>query len=171
MFRRSLLAGAFDWVRLDDGTIVANKVALCHACHLLITDNQARIRWLDETFVWIDNNGILLGELSPQPPIHGKPTSVTRHSAPDGPASNPTCSECGRSMPHKHEGPKEPKRRRKTWSITVPDDAEDGALVLDTLIEECRKLFGHGEEKNLRYITTVQALALVVQNGHVLVGD
>lgn len=173
LWRRSQLGGPFDWVRLEDGTILGNKVPLCFDCHRRVTDNEVRIVWLHDKFWWCDHGVLLIGDqaISPQPPIHGKPTSVTRHSAPDGPASNPTCSECGRSMPHKHEGPKEPKRRRKTWSITVPDDAEDGALVLDTLIEECRKLFGHGEEKNLRYITTVQALALVVQNGHVLVGD
>lgn len=172
LWRRSQLGGPFDWVKLEDGTILGNKVGLCFQCHRRVTDNEVRIIWLHDKFWWAEYGTLLVGDraITPQPPIHGKP-NVTRHSAPDGPASVPTCTECGRALPHKHDGPKEPKRRRKTWTITVPDDAEDGAVILDVFLEELRKVFGHGEEKNLRYLTTVQAFALVLENATAMTKD
>lgn len=170
LVRRSQLAGAFHWVKLEDGTILGNVVPVCHSHHLELTDNQSKIAWLAGEFVWIGNTGEICGAIS-QPPIHGKPHTgrVTSHS--NGPASQPTCETCGRTLPHKHEGPREPARRRKSWTVTVPGDAEDGALVLDVLVDECRKIFGHGEEKNLRYITLCQALALVLENQSAMLKD
>lgn len=171
LVRRSQLAGAFDWVRLEDGTIIGNKVPLCHMHHLEITDNQSRIRWIDGTFVWIDNIGVLVGEIL-QPPIHGKPTRVTSHSTIAGPASTPTCSECGRTLPHPKHEKREPTRRRKTWTVTVPDDTEeDGALVLDTLTAEVAKLFGHEDKASLRYFSLCMALALILEHQSLLVKD
>lgn len=173
LWRRSQLGGPFDWVKLEDGTILGNKVGLCFECHRRVTDNEVRIIWHVEKFWWCPYGTLLIGDqaLTPQPPIHGKP-SVTRHSAPDGPASVPTCGECGRALPHKHDGPKEPKRRRKTISITVPDDLdEDGGEVLDVMWEELRKLFGHPEGGNMRYFATVQAFALVLENATSMLAD
>lgn len=62
----------------------------------------------------------------------------------------------------------EAPKRRKTWTVQVPNEAtEDGALVLDTLIEECADLFHRDmSQSNLRYYVLAQALALVIQNGH-----
>lgn len=47
------------------------------------------------------------------------------------------CARCKR--PVRSQGPREAPRKRKRWQISVPDDAEDGAEILDTLVEEARK--------------------------------
>jgi hypothetical protein len=45
------------------------------------------------------------------------------------------CPTCGRSKhsPKKKEG--RPARKRKTWTVHVPADEEDGAQVMDDLVE------------------------------------
>ena len=172
LWRRSFLAGAYDWVELPDHVIVGNVVGLCIGHHDLITDNQAWIRWIDGAFWWCYPNGREDDKLYPQPPIHGQPVLDSHEQQIVGPAAAAVCPGCKRPLPRAKDDRKEGARRRKTWVVTVPADAqEDGALVLDTLLEECRSLFSHGEETNLRYFTLVQALALVVQNGHALVSD
>lgn len=169
LWRRSFLAGPYAWVELWDGKIVGNLSPICTICHLAITDGEAQIVWTGERFLWL-SEGEIIAPLSPQPPIHGAPIApVTRHSAP-GPAAVDRCNECGRPLPHAHDDEKkEPARRRKTWVVTVPDDAqEDGALTLDVLLDCCRDLFGHDKNTHTRFVTLAQALALVVQNGHLL---
>jgi hypothetical protein len=90
----------------------------------------------------------------------------------DGPGAKATCPTCKRTLPKPKDEKTEEKRERRTWSITVPmDEREDGAETLDTLLEECRRLFGHDESKTVRYFTLAQALALVVQHGHRLVQE
>lgn len=171
LWRRSALAGAFHWVELPDHVIVGNVVGLCRDHHDLVTANDAWIRWIDGKFFWCRANGREVAHLYPQPPIHGAPILDDHEQQIVGPAATAVCPGCKRPLPKK-DGKKEGARRRKTWVVTVPADAqEDGALVLDTLLEECRALFSHGEETNLRYFTLVQALALVVQNGQTLVSD
>lgn len=87
------------------------------------------------------------------------------------PATTECCPTCSRPLP-RPKGQREPAKVRRSWTINVPkEEQEDGAEVLDTLLEECRKLFGHNEGKNLKYHTIVQALALVVQNGHKLAAN
>src|SRR5690348_14603194 len=50
IFRRSLGKGFRDawWVELPDGQLLPNRVGLSAGIHRLITENQARIIWLDE---------------------------------------------------------------------------------------------------------------------------
>jgi hypothetical protein len=66
-------------------------------------------------------------------------------------------------LPHEHDGPKEPPRRRKSWVVLVPDDGEDGAVVLDTFLEQFREMFRHDDNPKTRYFTLVQTLALCLQ--------
>lgn len=178
LFRRSALAGPYAWVELPSHTIVGNLAGLCIQHHDDITLNLAWIIWdeRERKFFWKDNIGakrwVDTGELYPQPPIHGQPQLTEEEQKIVGPAASAVCPGCHRPIPRKDGEKRDPARRRKTWTVTVPaDSAEDGALVLDTLLEECRKLFSHGEEKNVRYFSLVQALALVVQHGHLLTGD
>lgn len=191
VWRRSFLSGDFAWVKLPDGTITGNLVPLCWRHHNdvtgMIAGHKAKIVWNDGGntistgfwWLWLNepNGANELANLSWQPPIHGKPevkTPVTSHAA-EGPASTPRCPGCNRPLPHEHEEKKErdPLRRRKSWTIKVPDDIdEDGALVLDMLLDTCADLFGHEPDKpNLRYFTIVQALVLVAQNGHVMLSE
>lgn len=179
LWRRSQLGGPFSWVRLEDGTILGNLVPLCYDCHRKITDNEAHILWVRESFQWSDRASAWKDRdwdwpclIDPQPPIHGKPEQPDMSTPSLGPAAVETCPTCKRTMPHEHSEKKSKAKRRKTWTVTVPAEAdEDGALVLDTLLDECRKIFKHDDAKNVRYFSLTQALALVVEHGHRMMRD
>jgi hypothetical protein len=177
--RRSFIGGDVAWVKYDGKYIVGNLVGLCWKHHEEITLNQKVITWdkNHQDLVWcrIRSDGDLEyeGTLFPQPPIHGHAhEEETGEPAIIGPGSTNICPGCHRPVPKKKEPgeKKEEAKRRKSWNVTVPADTEeDGALVLDTLLEECAALFGRDmSEPNLRYFVLAQALALVVQNGHLL---
>lgn len=173
IWRRSFLTGDYGWVKLWDGTIVQNLCGLCYMHHNLVTENRAQILWRDGFFAWSPQNG---GEylLDPQPKIWAVTSNdpEPEEHTHDGPASQEKCPTCQQTIRRKDAAKKEGKRNREKWSITVPVDArENGAAVLDTLMEECQKLFGHDETKALRYFTLVQALSLVVQHGDRMMGD
>lgn len=170
LWRRSFLGGDFCWVELWDHKIIGNLVGLCYRHHEQVTRGEVWMRWNDVDVVWDDNSVKYPPPIFPQPPAHGEPIPQSDKSLSLGPASRVICPGCKRPLPHeKIEGQKrDPTKRRKTWTVKVPDDGEDGALVLDTLLEGCRDLFQHGEEENVRYFTIAQALAWVVQHGHLL---
>lgn len=175
LWRRSFLAGDYAWVKLWDGTIIGNLTGLCYRHHEDITANRAQIAWEEEAkkFVYLDNiqdvngrfSGTVIGFLEPQPPLHGEAQGEVPVSdnEPIGPAATDKCPACKRTLPdarHKRDEHREQRKRRKTWTVRVPDQAEeDGALVLDTLLESMREHFGHDEGTNMRYYTLVQALA------------
>lgn len=81
------------------------------------------------------------------------------------------CPTCHRKLPpvkDEIDNPVEKKKIRKTWSVAVPNDnQEDGADVLDTLIEEIRTEFAdaglpYGESGTAKYHVMATALALFV---------
>lgn len=182
--RRSFTAtGEYEWWIEYKGVQIGNLTGLCHACHLLITENKAALTWdeSDKLFIWVDRvAGEMIAPIDPQPP-----TTVSFVSNADpgdendskveefvGPGAVGKCGECKRPLPKPKDEKVEDARPRRTWSITVPvDNRENGAEVLDTLLDQCRDLFGHDESKTVRYFSLVQALALVVQHGSQLVGD
>jgi hypothetical protein len=180
IWRRSFVIGDKPWVRLWDGTITGNLTGLCWRHHNEVTEGEAIIRWTGTVFVWdsTDKTGWLL---SPQPPIFST-LSESDKTPPDflgpdsphehvGPGAVEKCPACKRALPRERK-PQEGKRPRKAWSVSVPvDERENGADVLDTLLVECAKLFGHDESGAVRYFTLAQALALVVQHGSRMVGD
>lgn len=174
MVRRSAIGGDFAWVRVEGEGIFFNLCALCHLCHSKITDNKAQIKWTGSNFVWNDElrAGILL---DPQPPAWGIDLSkADKAQGPVGPAAVDKCPECLRALPkEKSPGERlEAKKNRKSWSIAVPIDArEDGAETLNVLLSACADLFGHADSKKLKFYTLSQALALVVQHGHMLISD
>jgi hypothetical protein len=182
LFRRSFLAGAYPWVELPDHRIVGNVAGLCRLHHDQVTANEAWIRWLVRPrkdapdvvrgrFWWCARDGRELDELYPHPPLHGLPLIGDAEEAIVGPAARPVCPGCGRTLPHQREpgerlsGP----RRRKSWVVKVPaDSAEDGALVLDVLIDACADLFSHEKTEYMRYFTIAQMGSLILQNKHLL---
>jgi hypothetical protein len=79
-----------------------------------------------------------------------------------------TCPTCKRKLPVKKEK-LEKERKRTTWSIRVPKDhLENGAEILDSLLEECRDILGRDENEKTRYYTLVESLALLLQHDHLL---
>ena len=61
----------------------------------------------------------------------------------------------------RRSGPRLPGRRRKTWTVKVPADAEeDGAEVLDSLVENLVHLVPNSDSSaSGRYYVLVPALA------------
>lgn len=147
LWRRSELIGPYWWVHIDDGDlVVGNVIGLCTNHHHAVTVNAAWIEWWATGYVW--NDMLTSGEpLSFQPPVRLLSNERTVPESPGKNGGQPTvetppyegsCPTCKRPLPH----PKtehEPKRVRRTWSITVPvDERENGAEMLTTLLEEGR---------------------------------
>jgi hypothetical protein len=180
VWRRSYLSGAFWWVRVPTAnatTVIRNVVGLCWRHHEDVTGagggHAGWIRWdpQAESLSWWepnpDDKWQKIGTLSlPAPPAEAASSSEGREAE--------RCPTCGRRKPapdHEHEPG--PKRERKSWTIKVPADAEDGAAVLDELVAGCAEVFGHEEYTSAlrRYYTVVQALTVVLQNKHRLVAE
>lgn len=164
--RRSFIGGDVAWVEYKSHKI-QNIVPLCWGHHEEITQNKAFLFWHEDTlsFWWYDQQ-------DEEPAKQVGPLSYAAMEEHVGPASKRKCPACGRPAKKEPEEKTEETRQRRTWAITVPnDERENGAETLDTLMQECRDLFGHDESKRVRFFTLTQALALVVQNGHKLMAD
>lgn len=120
------------------------------------------------------------GPLDPQPPVASRVEVTTLHSEKFGDQETivgavhghvsrdeeAVCPVCGH---HKRvQEPKAKLERRNTqqWVVTVPDDAEVGADVLDGMIEDLAIPLGASEwsSRLRRYYVLVAALAWVEQN-------
>lgn len=172
--RRSFIIGDVAWVRYANGDIVGNLVGLCAAHHEDLTINKAFIRYdeRDQHYWWFNALAENTGQLYPHPPRHFHAHEHDPIEVPlIGPGTLMICPGCKRPVPRKREpGEKlDAKRRRKSWTVQVPDDAdEDGAVVLDTMVEALASLFGKEDSPNLRYFTLIEAMALVLQNSHLM---
>ena len=125
----------------------------------------------------------LAGDLLLEPIAEVLPSFIPGRGYPDlGPLAEPVpdgvCPSCKRPLPHpKHEGEPEAKRPRRSWTITVPkDERENGAEVLDELLEASREEMGklglpYGEGSSVRYFVLAAALALFVQHAEQLMAD
>lgn len=179
LVRRSELGGAHDWVEYD-GVKIGNICGLCRACHGDVTDNRVWIRWNELGYFEWDTqlgyinvaNGSLAKKLDPHPPVGDTPDMSGGYMPPPQPD---VCPECKR--PHRKKTADEQVRNRKSWTIHVPvDERENGADVLDTLLEEARKMMAeaglaYGDEDKARYFVLTAALGLFVQHGQVVMGD
>jgi hypothetical protein len=181
--RRSQLGGDYGWV-LIDGTLYANLTGLCVKHHDEVTGrvggHKAAIRLIDGIFTWcyvVEQLGehepigyVALGPLDPQPP---SPESAQRASTVDPGSEH--CPFCGQTRRRRSSasaatdrGP-QGRRRRKSWLIKVPDDAEDGADVLDTLIDDLALVLGIDPTATGRYYVVVMALVFAQQQKPALV--
>jgi len=179
LWRRSFLGGDFWWVRVpveaSETTVIRNVVGLCWHHHDDVTGqgggHKAWIRWTPERqeLAWMEavdyGHWIQIGTLSlPAPSDHAAPATPGREAE-----RCPTCGKLKRKH-EDHEHEPQPRRPRRTWTIKVPDDKENGAEVLNELVEACAEIFGHDEYRSAtrRYYTVAQALALVLQNRHLI---
>jgi len=171
--RRSALGGPFDWIEYE-GVLIQNVVGLCRAHHQLITDNKARIWWTPFAyFAWV-SEGKKPVKINPHPVIddgsHSHEELNKAEVLPD------VCPGCGRVTRPK-SAKREEKRQRASWSIHVPkDERENGADVLDTLLEEARVMMAkaglpYGDEANARYFILSAVLALFVQHSQEVMSD
>lgn len=142
IWRRSLLGGAYRWVMLDDGSQIGNLVGFCNEHHRQLTDNQARISLEFGSFLWIVD-GMEMASLTFQPPFLLADSAFENPGEKTGTVLDNECPSCGRPLPHakpkERESIFEERRPRRSWTITVPvDERENGAFVLDELLEGCR---------------------------------
>lgn len=170
LFRRSFLASDhMNWVKVD-GRVTSNLTGLCYQHHQDVTENRAWIKYAEGRYSYwrnvprlfqdiLQDDWVCLGDLDPQPPIADEAeetrTSVTYEEK--------ACPTCKRRLPKPSLAPL-PRRQRKTWVVSVPDDSEDGAAVLDVLVEECAKIFERDEHNDFRYFTLVEAMSLLLQH-------
>jgi hypothetical protein len=162
----------YRWVRLPNGDTVRNVIGLCWQHHEMVTGrpggHQAWVKWVPDSheFQWlerdaIDNEWREIGTLSLPAPTEAAPNGT-----PGREAERPRCPTCGRVQkkpePEHEPGPKRP---RASWTVKVPADHEDGAAVLDELVEGVADLMGAGEWGTWkRYHAVVSALAFTLQN-------
>lgn len=171
LFSRGMMGGAYDWVRLPDGTETGNTVPLCYHHHQRVTDNEVHITYETGKFLWEGQ------PLSWQPPVKEGTVASQLEPVEQAP-EKPVCGECGRALPRpKLDTPIEEKKARKTWAVAVPyTHEEDGADTLDALLEAAREQmdtaglnWGEGHKVKFHILTT--ALALFVQNGDAILSN
>lgn len=171
LWRKSFLVGDYWWVTLPNGEVIGNCVKLCREHHQMVTENKVTIKYLDDAYWWTPPEGDIV-KLGWQPPhlADERLEVVTGHN-PD------ECPTCHQKLKTKVEGPPEPKKPRRTWSLAVPkDDQENGAEVLEGLIEACREELAkagieYGTEKKVVYHVLTTSLALFVQHGQRILSD
>jgi len=168
-----------DWVAID-GYVIANKTGLCVPCHDDITGrvggHKAAIRWIDQKFVWCllgpgegDARYLPVAPIEPQPPT---PDQLAER-APDSETGPEECPFCGHSTRRRRPSAQVGRRRRKRWGVLVPDeDLEQGADVLDSLIDSLAPLVPNADSSATgRYYVLVPALAYAVMNGEEFVAS
>jgi len=181
------MGGAFDWVRLPDGRVTGNKMPLCFAHHELVTNNEVTI-WFEQFngFQWIDSKSEFPQMMKYQPPMASVSDVGDDILFPNVPVltesnghvhdERAVCPTCERPLPKpKIENDPEKPKERKTWAVSVPAERwEDGADVLDELLEAARDELdrvgiSYGDGKKVKYAILSTALALFVQHAdHVL---
>lgn len=162
LWRRSLLAGAYDWVQLEEGPPVQNILFLCREHHRQITDNEAWVRLvgglrseftlpenMSPDLRWWQRSGSNWVDLG----------SVTYDF------DSSYCASCGQRKRAPKLESKLPARKSKTLTIKVPDDEENGADVFDTLVDAlCDDLGYEGSKGMARYHAAVAAMTFTLLN-------
>lgn len=158
IFRRTdqRLGAPFDWVEIK-GVTYQNKTGVCARCHDDLTGgvggHKAAIRILGPDYDWVWTwcavvHGDIVTPLSaiePQP-LTPEQLAETRVPDPWEPETCPTCGHVKRARPSPVGG-----RARKSWTIKVPDDAENGAEILDTLVDDMGLVLGIEPNQTGRY--------------------
>jgi hypothetical protein len=171
----------YEWVRLPDGRVVSNVTGLCVRHHGWVTGevgagHKARIEYVGGTFWWHDlEHPENDGPLYPQP--FAQDQRLTNHESVNAPhphrqlAEGESCPECGYTKPTRATGG--PKRKTKTWGVNVPDDAEQGAEILDSLVEDFAAVLGleTSSRRLLRYHVLVPVLFWASQHLPQLIAD
>src|SRR4029077_576220 len=167
LWRRSFLNGDYWWVQLPDARVSGNCIGLCSTHHRKITDNEAMIAFLDERFLWGPSEGSVQ-------PLAWQPPGIENHTHPVDTLAG-ECPTCHQKI--KPKSKPEPRRNRRTWSIAVPkDEQENGAEVLDTLIDAAREELSqvgidYGDEHKYRYHVLTTSLGLFVQHYEEILSD
>lgn len=166
--RRSALGGNYQSIEID-GRVVGNLTGVCPPCHDDLTGSvgghKAAIRYHQDAFWWalpVAVNGEkvskynLVGPIEPQPPT---PETIYNAQSDVSPPES-SCPFCGQKRRHSPAPRRGWGRRRKSWVVMVPaDEQENGADVLDTLIENLAPLIPNAGSSGVgRYYALVPVL-------------
>lgn len=170
MWRRSEIIRNYDWVEVD-GVIYAGKVGICVLCHNQLTENKMAIRLEGREFSWCLVSGSkTTGDLTFHPVGLIEPQPLTPELlatlAPDqGQGSEEGCPFCGQRK-RRRPGQGALGRRRASWLVKVPADAdEDGASLLDALVENMAPFVPNADTSAVgRYYVLVPVLAYAQMN-------
>jgi len=165
LVRRSALGGDYRWIEIE-GRIVGNLTGLCAGCHDDVTGmvggHKAAIRYHQGLFWWS-----LVAESGPEPsyylvdPLDRQPPTPESLEAQQGVSpEEPDCPFCGQKRRRAQPTRTRWARRRKSWGVLVPDDPdEDGAEVLDTLVENLALVIPNADSSRTgRYYVLVPTL-------------
>ena len=165
--RRSALGRDFRWIEIDS-RVIGNLTGVCPPCHDDLTGrlggHKAAIRYHEHDFWWalpVANDGKvsnyhLVAPIDPQPPT---PETIYNAQSDVSPSES-SCPFCGQKRRHSPAPRRGWGRRRKTWTVQVPaDEQENGADVLDTLIENLAPLIPNADSSGVgRYYALVPVL-------------
>ena len=175
--------GGYFWVRTPDGKVLGNLAGLCYRCHAKVEGQERAgfscwIQYHDGEWIWGEvprdsqtpprwhEDFLPIGPLDPHPPT----PDLLDASQPEAESeSEDRCTQCGQrkrrvGLPA-GSTPGAP-RRRKSWIVKVPDDHEDGADVLDTLVDDLAPLLGIDPTASGRYHVLVPVLYYAHQDEH-----
>lgn len=159
---KSYLRGQpYEWVSVD-GIVIANSCGLCIAHHTEVTGDVgghvAHVRWnpdlkLLEWWETDDTDWVCVGPMKDHDPL------LTLTEAEVEREKEGLCPGCGRPKVKKKNKP----RKVKSWAVKVPDDAEDGASILDEYVDDLSVALGFGDESKgvRRYHVLINALVWV----------
>src|SRR5262249_55851222 len=146
---------------------------ICWPHHRMITENKAMMSYDKGVFYWEVDGEII--PLKHQPPIlKGEaeyPQAIVEEPDQDNAEQRPVWTGCGRRMPKpKIDTPREEKKPRGTWAVSVPvEQRENGADTLDELLEAARDELdevgiSYGDGNRVKFHVLATALALFVQH-------
>jgi len=161
------LKGAFAWVEIK-GAVYQNLVPVCARCHDDLTGrvggHKTAIKLLGADYDWQwmwcvvqskDDGTIVSHPLAPIDPQPLTPEQYALSRASGDPAEE-KCPTCGHV---KRARPPVVGRARKSWTIKVPADGEeDGAAVLDALVDDMGIVLGIEPNQTGRYYIIVPVL-------------
>jgi hypothetical protein len=172
MYRRSKEQKSYDWVEIR-GVPYGNLTGLCVEHHLAVSGriggHKAAIRFIEGVFWWCTVAGrkpngerIFMPErpLDPQPPTPEQVASRASEQE-DSPESE-LCPACGQKKRRRRV--QAGSRRRRSWCIRVPDEAEDGAGIIDVLVDDLAPLLRVEPSQTGRYYVIVPVLVYAQQN-------
>lgn len=178
---KSYLRGQpYEWVEVA-GKVIPNSGGVCMGHHNAVTGgvggHMAHIRWSEKLSLleWWELRSEVAwsgGEWTPgsenwysRGPLKGQGFVPPEPEAARVRKRENLCPTCGKPKA-KHNGKPLPKRKSKSWALTVPDDGEAGADILDTYIENLGALMGLDAQspRLLRYHVLVPVLEWVSQD-------
>ena len=173
---KSFLRGQpYEWVSVN-GIVLQNSCGLCmghhaevtgepggHAAKIVFNEGLQVLEWWEA----VPHNdwaclGLLDGEEMPL--VHQTEAGIER-------VKEDLCPSCGK--PNRKESKALPKRKTKAWTVKVPDDAEDGAAVLDEYVDDLSVALGFGDESKgvRRFHVLANVLLWVTQMKHEFLAD